>query len=137
MSHLFSDHGREALRENEVTRERGAHPLSSPSYDIPSTEPDSGKSASSIDPSSPSLIAATSSGRATTPSYSVEIQDSEQYTVDLEVPANTLVEGNPGSRHSGVYKLVVTAFLNSTLGQPGFDISGFAEGPMIRVESPL
>ena len=61
----------------------------------------------------------------------------KSYTVDLEVPANTLVEGNPGSRNAGIYKLVVTAFLNSTLGQPGFDISGFAEGPMIRVEDPL
>ena len=58
------------------------------------------------------------------------------YSYTLNVPANTLPEGNPGSNvASGVYKLVCTCFLNSTLGAPGFDIAGFAEGPVIRVES--
>jgi hypothetical protein len=61
------------------------------------------------------------------------------YSTTLNVPARTLPEGNPGNGGpSGVYKLVVTAFLNSSIrGGPGFDISGFAEGPMIRVENPI
>ena len=36
----------------------------------------------------------------------------------------------------GVYKLVVTVFLDSTFGSPGYDIMGFAEGPVIKVENP-
>ena len=59
------------------------------------------------------------------------------YTHTVTVPASSgLTEGNPGSSNSGVYKLVATAFLNSNLGAPGYDISGYAEGPMIRVENP-
>ncbi|MDH3660108.1 MAG: hypothetical protein OEU92_08770 [Alphaproteobacteria bacterium] len=60
------------------------------------------------------------------------------YSTTLHVPASTLPEGNPGNGGpSGVYKLVVTAFLNSSLpGPTGFDIAGFSEGPMIRVENP-
>lgn len=58
---------------------------------------------------------------------------------NLVVPANTLPEENPGNPAgpSGVYRLVVTAFLNSTLPTPGYDIMGFADGPSIKVESPL
>lgn len=52
-----------------------------------------------------------------------------------QVTANPLVEGNPGDNRSGVYKLVVTCFLNSTLPGPGrYDLAGFYEGPMIQVE---
>ena len=50
--------------------------------------------------------------------------------------AKGLREGNPGSNNSGVYKLIVTVFLDSGLGPVGYDISGFEEGPMIRVENP-
>ena len=56
----------------------------------------------------------------------------------LTVAANTLPEENPGpGGPSGVYKLVVTAFLNSALGPIGFDIMGYAEGPVIKVEDPI
>ena len=59
------------------------------------------------------------------------------YETTLVIPPYTLKEGNPTSNNSGVYKLVITAFLDSRLGTPGFDISGFTEGPLIRVENPL
>jgi hypothetical protein len=56
----------------------------------------------------------------------------------LTVPANVLEEENPGpGGASGVYKIVVTAFLDSVLGLPGFDIMGFADGPVIKVENPV
>ena len=56
----------------------------------------------------------------------------------LVVPAGTLPEENPGSAvPSGVYELVVTTFLDSTLGAPGYDIMGFSRGPTIKVESPV
>lgn len=56
----------------------------------------------------------------------------------LTVPANTLDEENPGNPTgpSGVYKIVVTAFLNSTLPSPGYDVMGFEEGAIIKVEDP-
>jgi hypothetical protein len=60
----------------------------------------------------------------------------QDYTVTLNVPANALQEGNPGSQVSGIYKLVVSVFLNSNLGKPGFDMTGFNEGPIIQVEDP-
>lgn len=47
---------------------------------------------------------------------------------------------NPGSGleehlpNAGVYKLTVTVFLNSNLGEPGYDMIGFSEGPLIQVE---
>lgn len=65
-------------------------------------------------------------------------KNGNRYSTTLVVPANTLEEGNPGNGGpSGVYKLTVTAFLNSSLGgSTGFDIAGFAVGPMIRVEDP-
>ena len=56
------------------------------------------------------------------------------WEADLDVPANSLPEDT--GNNSGVYKLVATVFLNSTLGSPGFDIAGFAEGPIIRIEDP-
>lgn len=58
------------------------------------------------------------------------------YAVELTVPPNALDEGNPGSQTSGIYKLVVSVFLDSTLGAPGFDMTGFNEGPIIQVEDP-
>lgn len=63
---------------------------------------------------------------------------SKTYTHTLIVPPFTLPEGNPfPGTPSGVYKIVCTVFLNSSLGAPGFDIAGFAEGPVIRVENPV
>jgi hypothetical protein len=60
------------------------------------------------------------------------------YSTTLTVPANTLPEENPGDPLvSGVYKLVVTVFLDSVFGSPGYDIMGFAEGPVIKMENPV
>jgi hypothetical protein len=60
------------------------------------------------------------------------------YTATLTVPANTLPEENPGDPLvSGVYKLVVTVFLDSTFGAPGYDVMGFAEGPVVKMENPV
>lgn len=57
------------------------------------------------------------------------------YAVEFTVPPSVLTEGNPGSNVSGLYKLVVSVFLNSNLGRPGFDMTGFMEGPIIQVEN--
>ena len=53
------------------------------------------------------------------------------------VAPSTLVEGTPSNNASGIYKLVSCVFLNSSLGAPGFDIAGFAEGPIIKAENPV
>jgi len=61
----------------------------------------------------------------------------EEYTGKLTVPAFTLPEGDPGNTtQSGVYKIVVTTFLDSDLGPVGYDMMGYAEGPIIKVEDP-
>ena len=58
--------------------------------------------------------------------------------VKVPVKANTLPEENPGDpNHSGVYQITVTAFLDSDLGPVGYDMMGYADGPVIKVESPL
>ena len=60
------------------------------------------------------------------------------YSHTLTVPAGTLPEENPGDpTQSGVYKLVVTVFLDSVLGPVGYDVMGYAEGPIIKVENPV
>lgn len=60
------------------------------------------------------------------------------YSTTLTVPANTLPEGNPSpGGPSGKYKVLCSCFLNSSLGAPGYDISGYVEGPVIRIENPL
>jgi hypothetical protein len=60
------------------------------------------------------------------------------YSVTITVPPNTLAEENPGNPLvSGVYKLVVTVFLDSVFGSPGYDVMGFAEGPIVKVENPI
>lgn len=58
------------------------------------------------------------------------------YEATIDVAGDVLQEHEPASNQSGVYKLVVAVFLNSDLGQPGFDLTGFAEGPFIQVEDP-
>jgi hypothetical protein len=57
-----------------------------------------------------------------------------EYTVSVTVPPNTLQEDSGDV--SGIYKLVVSVFLNSSLGSPGFDITGFREGPILKAEDP-
>jgi len=62
----------------------------------------------------------------------------ETYTAKITVPASLLSEENPGDNtQSGTYKVVVTTFLDSDLGPVGYDMMGYAEGPIIKVESPL
>jgi hypothetical protein len=58
------------------------------------------------------------------------------YTATVDVPANVLDEHAPGTDTGGIYKLVVAVFLNSNLGAPGFDITGYNEGPIVQVENP-
>jgi hypothetical protein len=68
------------------------------------------------------------------PTFSLD----ETFTAKLTVPANTLPEENPGdATQSGVYKLVVTVFLDSNLGPVGYDMMGYAEGPIVKVEDPI
>jgi hypothetical protein len=55
------------------------------------------------------------------------------FSATVSIPAGTLQEDSPGQ--SGVYKLVATVFLNSPISGP-FDMSGYREGPVIRVETP-
>ncbi|HVE97267.1 MAG TPA: hypothetical protein VNA67_09825 [Pseudonocardiaceae bacterium] len=55
----------------------------------------------------------------------------------MTVAAGTLEEHEPGTDRSGIYKLAVAVFLNSSLGTPGFDLTGFREGPMIQAENPI
>jgi hypothetical protein len=65
-------------------------------------------------------------------------QQEEKYKAKLTVPGNLLSEENPGDpTQSGTYKIVVTTFLDSDLGPVGYDMMGYAEGPIIKVESPL
>jgi hypothetical protein len=62
----------------------------------------------------------------------------KEWTHTLNVPAGSLAEENPGpAGPSGVYKIVATVFLNSNLGIPGFDMAGFSEGPIVKVENPV
>ncbi len=58
------------------------------------------------------------------------------YAATLNVPAFASEEGDPGRNTSGIYKLVISVFLDSTLPSPGFDMVGFNEGPIIQVEDP-
>jgi hypothetical protein len=61
----------------------------------------------------------------------------EQYSAKLTVKAGTLAEENPGDpTQSGTYKIVVTTFLDSAIAGVGYDMMGYAEGPIIKVESP-
>ncbi|MEZ5217070.1 MAG: hypothetical protein R2705_18145 [Ilumatobacteraceae bacterium] len=60
------------------------------------------------------------------------------FSATLTVPAGTLAEENPGNPNvSGLYKIVLTTFLNSPFGLPGYDVMGYAEGPIIKVENPV
>ena len=62
----------------------------------------------------------------------------EAYAGTITVGAGALSEENPGDpTQSGTYKVVVTTFLDSDLGAVGYDMMGYAEGPIIKVEDPL
>ena len=62
----------------------------------------------------------------------------EAFSARLTVPPNALREENPGDpTQSGTYKIVVTTFLDSDLGPVGYDMMGYAEGPIIKVENPI
>ncbi|MGK5684640.1 hypothetical protein [Actinoplanes sp. URMC 104] len=59
----------------------------------------------------------------------------ETYSAKLTVPAGTLApSGHHSPMQSGVYKLIVTTFLDSDLGTVGYDMMGYAEGPIVKVE---
>ena len=60
----------------------------------------------------------------------------DSYRATITVPAGTLQEHTPDADVSGLYKLAVTVFLDSTLPGAGFDMIGFKEGPVIQVEDP-
>jgi hypothetical protein len=77
-------------------------------------------------------------GSVTVPVGGPTFSQDETYKAKLTVPATTLNEENPGDpTQSGTYKIVVTTFLDSALGPVGYDMMGYAEGPIIKVESPL
>lgn len=61
--------------------------------------------------------------------------DPKVYKHTINVPVNTLPEHIPATQ-SGVYKLVITVFLNNT-DPLGYDICGFHESSMIMVEAPV
>ena len=75
-------------------------------------------------------------GTATVPKGSVS-GTTRTFSATVNVPAGTLPEGAPSSTVSGIYKLVTAVFLNSSIGAVGYDITGFAEGPVIKVENPI
>jgi hypothetical protein len=47
-----------------------------------------------------------------------------------------MVEETSANDQSGIYRLYATVFLNADSNLGGADISGFAEGPIIKVEDP-
>ncbi|HSF85329.1 MAG TPA: hypothetical protein VLG28_06680 [Acidimicrobiia bacterium] len=59
--------------------------------------------------------------------------DCYEYSVTVNVPANTLPENLPADA-SGVYKLITTVWLNGAAAGPT-DIIGFSEAPVIQVEN--
>ena len=60
-------------------------------------------------------------------------KEDEAYEAKLTVPANTLSAETPDNLHSGVYKIVVTVFLGSATAPTGYEMMGYAEGPVIEV----
>lgn len=58
------------------------------------------------------------------------------FEADVTIPANTFPEGEPPGSASGVFKLMIRIWLNSSLGAPGYDMTGFHEGPFITAENP-
>jgi hypothetical protein len=76
-------------------------------------------------------------GSVNVPVGSPPFSDQVDYTAKLTVPAGTLPEEDPGNpAHSGVYQITVTTFLDSDLGPVGYDMMGYADGPLVKVEDP-
>ena len=60
-----------------------------------------------------------------------------QAVINVGAGASNLVEHSVNGP-SGTYKLVTTIFLNSSIPGPiGYDVCGFCEGPIIKVENPI
>lgn len=77
-------------------------------------------------------------GRVRVPVGGPAFDQDVPYSAKLTIPAHKLHEENPDDdTQSGVYKIVVTVFLDSDLGPVGYDMIGYAEGPIIKVEDPL
>jgi hypothetical protein len=55
-----------------------------------------------------------------------------EYSVRVPVGPSTLTED--AGNESGIYKLVVSVFLNSNIQGGKFDLMGFREGPFIQIE---
>ena len=55
-----------------------------------------------------------------------------EYSVRVPVGPFTLTED--AGNESGIYKLVVSVFLNSNIQGGSFDLMGFREGPFIQIE---
>ncbi len=55
------------------------------------------------------------------------------YTATVKVPAGTLPPEAPDGSQSGTYKIIVTAFLGHAATPTGYEIMGYAEGPIIKV----
>lgn len=67
------------------------------------------------------------------PNFSLD----ETFSAKVNVLPGTLNEENPGDpTQSGTYKIVVTVFLDSNLGPVGYDMMGYIEGPIVKVEDP-
>lgn len=65
-------------------------------------------------------------------------ENPKTYSATLPVLAGEIQEHTPGAGGpSGIYRLTVSAFLDSNAGLPGYDISGFADGITFRAENPV
>jgi hypothetical protein len=91
--------------------------------------------AESIGPGPEVKLGSTTVAKTAVQPCTVPKPNCSKYTATVTVPPNTITEdvGND----SGTYKLVATVFLNSNLGTPGFDLTGFREGPILRAENPI
>jgi hypothetical protein len=74
-------------------------------------------------------------GSASVPVLPLDAGTTQTYQADIVVPANTLDEHTPGL-NSGVYGTTITMFLDSTLGGPGYDITGVHSTQTLLAEDP-
>ncbi len=74
----------------------------------------------------------TPDGMRTRPPFTAD----EPYTAKLTVPASTLSAETDDGTQSGTYKIIVTTFLGGPGAPTGFEIMGYAEGPIIKVVNP-
>lgn len=57
-------------------------------------------------------------------------------SINIDPAAAGMTDENPGGLVAGIYRLYATVFLNAAPVLGGADITGFAEGPIIKVEDP-